>query len=264
MTPRLPPSERRRIRHDRLTGIGAVLLVLAIAGVFVWALTGMTRWTRTALEEARADDPGDMTGAAPVVVGPLPERPVASPSPSAPAAMPEPHAPPPPAGAADSANPGDPSAPGAPPRLTAAPRRLAIPVDGVSPDELHPSFDEPRGSRPHEAIDIMAPHGTPVRAVADGRVAKLFTSDAGGLTVYQFDRDERIAYYYAHLHRYRDGLAEGAMLERGELLGYVGTSGNAAEDAPHLHFAVFVLGPEKRWWEGRAIDPYPLLRGSPR
>lgn len=250
MTHRPPPSDRRRIRHDLLTGIGAVLLVVAMAGVFVWALTGMTRWARSALEDARADDPGDMAGAAPPVVGPLPDRPVVSP--------------PPPAGAADAANPGDPSARAAPPRLTAAPPRLAIPVDGVSPDDLHPSFDEPRGSRPHEAIDIMAPRGTPVRAVADGRVARLFMSDAGGLTVYQFDREERLAYYYAHLHRYRDGLAEGTMLERGDLLGYVGTSGNAAEDAPHLHFAVFVLGPEKRWWEGRAIDPYPLLRVAPR
>lgn len=139
-----------------------------------------------------------------------------------------------------------------------------MPVDGVAPDALYPSFDEARGERAHEAIDIMAPRGTPVRAVADGRIARLFTSEAGGLTIYQFDRDERLAYYYAHLDRYQPGLAEGDAIRQGDLLAYVGSTGNASDDAPHLHFAVFVLGPEKRWWEGRPIDPYPLLGGTAR
>lgn len=138
---------------------------------------------------------------------------------------------------------------------------LLIPVDGVGPDDLYSSFAEPRNTRPHEAIDIMAPRGTPVRAVADGRIAKLFTSEPGGLTIYQFDRDERVAYYYAHLDRYEAGVAEGLEVRRGDLIGYVGSTGNASDDAPHLHFAVLVLGPEKRWWEGQPIDPYPLLGG---
>lgn len=113
----------------------------------------------------------------------------------------------------------------------------------------------------HDAIDIMAPRGTPVRAVADGTVEKLFTSEAGGLTLYQFEPTGRYAYYYAHLDRYAPGLAEGDTLRQGQLVGYVGSTGNASDDAPHLHFAIFLLGPEKRWWEGTAINPYPLLGG---
>ena len=103
----------------------------------------------------------------------------------------------------------------------------------------------------------MAPRGTPVLAVADGRVVKRFSSKPGGLTVYQFDREETFAYYYAHLDGYAPGVREGTQLTRGDVVGYVGSTGNARPDAPHLHFAIFVLGPEKRWWEGTAINPYP-------
>ena len=106
----------------------------------------------------------------------------------------------------------------------------------------------------------MAPRGTPVVAVDDGKVVKLFNSKPGGLTVYQFDPDEKLAYYYAHLDRYAPGLAEGTVVKRGDVIGYVGSTGNANPDAPHLHFAVFVLGPEKRWWQGTPINPYPLLK----
>ena len=105
----------------------------------------------------------------------------------------------------------------------------------------------------------MAPTGTPVIAVSDGKVVKLFKSVPGGLTVYQFDPTEKFAYYYAHLDRYASGVVEGRELKRGDPVGYVGHSGNASPAAPHLHFAIFVLGPEKRWWEGTAINPYPLL-----
>lgn len=141
-------------------------------------------------------------------------------------------------------------------------RQLTIPVQGVAAGALVASFASPRGggSRPHEALDIMAPTGTPVLAVDDGRVAKLFTSESGGLTIYQFDPSGGVAYYYAHLDRYAPGLAEGAGVRRGQVLGYVGTSGNADPQAPHLHFAIFRLGPERRWWEGDPIDPYVVLR----
>ena len=135
-------------------------------------------------------------------------------------------------------------------------RRLAIPVEGVRAADLRNTFDEGRNGHRHEAIDIAAPRGTRVLAVDDGRLVKLFTSVPGGLTVYQFDPDERFAYYYAHLDRYADGLREGMALRRGDLIGYVGTTGNAAADAPHLHFAVFRLGPEKQWWKGEAVDPF--------
>ena len=140
---------------------------------------------------------------------------------------------------------------------------LLLPVVGIQPGELVDTFNQTRGStRIHEALDIMAPRGREVVAVADGKLVKLFNSKQGGLTVYQYDPTERFAYYYAHLDRYAPGLVEGKLLKRGELIGTVGSTGNANPATPHLHFAIFELGPEKRWWEGRPINPYPLLRGS--
>jgi murein DD-endopeptidase MepM/ murein hydrolase activator NlpD len=109
-------------------------------------------------------------------------------------------------------------------------------------------------------MDIMAPRGTPVVASVDGRIVKLFTSAAGGLTIYQFDADEQYCYYYAHLDGYAPDLTEGQIVTRGQVLGFVGTTGNAAPDAPHLHFAIHRLGPEKRWWEGEPLDPLTFLR----
>ena len=138
-------------------------------------------------------------------------------------------------------------------------RHLSMPVQGMRADQLMPSFKQVRGTRPHEAIDILAARGTPIVAVEDGKVAKLFTSKAGGLTVYQFDPASRYAYYYAHLDRYEEGLADGQSLRRGQVIGYVGSTGNADPKAPHLHFAIFRLGPDRRWWQGTAIDPYPVF-----
>jgi murein DD-endopeptidase MepM/ murein hydrolase activator NlpD len=148
-------------------------------------------------------------------------------------------------------------------RQALAGRHLAMPVQGVAARSLVDNFDEGRGGHKHEAIDILAPRGTPVVAVDDGRVARLFRSAAGGITVYQFDRDEKFVYYYAHLDRYASGLKEGAMLKRGEALGEVGTTGNAPRNTPHLHFTIFRMGPEKRWWKGTAINPYPFLTAGP-
>ena len=108
---------------------------------------------------------------------------------------------------------------------------------------------------------MLAPRNTPVLAVEDGKIAKLFTSKQGGLTIYQFDPTETYAYYYAHLERYADGLKEGMVLRRGQVVGYVGTSGNAYRAGPHLHFAIFRLTPEKRWWDGAPINPFPVLGG---
>jgi peptidoglycan LD-endopeptidase LytH len=142
-----------------------------------------------------------------------------------------------------------------------AERDLEIPVRGVKAEALVRSFDQARGgNRQHEAIDILAPRDTPVVAVEDGRIARLFNSKAGGITIYQFDPAERFCYYYAHLERYADGLAEGQRVKKGQVIGYVGVSGNAPKDTPHLHFAVFRLGPTKRWWEGTPIDPFDVLR----
>lgn len=146
----------------------------------------------------------------------------------------------------------------------ASPAGLMIPVQGKAPSELSDTFTDARsGGRVHDAIDIMAARGTPVVAVQDGDVVKLFTSALGGTTLYQFDGSRTHAYYYAHLDRYAPGIAEGSHLTRGQVLGYVGSTGNASPDAPHLHFAVMVLGPDKRWWQGDAINPYPLLTKQP-
>jgi peptidoglycan LD-endopeptidase LytH len=139
---------------------------------------------------------------------------------------------------------------------------LLIPVAGVAPPALQPSFDDARGggSRRHQAIDILAPRGTPVLAARDGRIVKLFTSAAGGLTIYQFDPEERYCYYYAHLDSYSPNLNEGQWVRRGEVLGYVGTTGNASPETPHLHFAIYKLGADKEWWDGEPVDPFPALR----
>jgi murein DD-endopeptidase MepM/ murein hydrolase activator NlpD len=145
-----------------------------------------------------------------------------------------------------------------------ASRRLLIPVEGVSARQLVDTYEDRRGEKSHEAIDIAAPRGTPVVAVDDGRIAKLFTSVPGGLTVYQFDPGQRVAYYYAHLDRYAEGLREGSAVRRGEVIGYVGSTGNAAPDAPHLHFAIFLLGPERQWWKGVPLNPYPFLANITR
>lgn len=140
-------------------------------------------------------------------------------------------------------------------------RDLEIPVEGVTAGQLTRSFADMRGAaRRHEAIDILAPRNTPVRAVEDGVIARLFQSKAGGITIYQFDPTERYCYYYAHLERYADGLREGGRVRQGQVIGYVGTTGNAPKDTPHLHFAVFRLTAEKRWWEGTPIDPFDVLR----
>ena len=140
-------------------------------------------------------------------------------------------------------------------------RHLQVPVSGVDPDKLVRSYHDARsGGREHEALDILAPRGTPVVAVEDGTVAKLFDSKAGGLTLYQFDPGKQYAYYYAHLDRYADGIKEGDRLRRGQVIGFVGTTGNAPKDTPHLHFAVFRLTADKHWWEGTPIDPYDILK----
>ena len=142
-------------------------------------------------------------------------------------------------------------------------RNLLLPVKGVKPSELVDTFTQARSAgRVHDAIDIMAPRGTPVLATNDGHVVKLFTSVRGGLTVYQFDPQDRVIYYYAHLDRYVPDLAEGQALHRGDIIGFVGSTGNASADAPHLHFEIEMLGPKKEWWHGTSINPYGRFAGQ--
>ena len=138
-------------------------------------------------------------------------------------------------------------------------RHLRLPLDDVKVGDLKGDFNEKRPGHAHEAVDMLAPRNTPIHAVDDGTIAKLFLSKAGGRTIYQFDPTGRFCYYYAHLERYATGIVEGKQLKRGDVIGYVGTSGNAPPGTPHLHFSVFVLGPEKRWWQGTAVDPYLIF-----
>ena len=139
---------------------------------------------------------------------------------------------------------------------------LLIPVQGVKASDLRDTFTQARsGGRRHDAIDILAPRGTPVIAAVDGTIRKLFVSGAGGLTIYEFDAAQRRVYYYAHLDSYAS-FHEGDPVRRGDVIGYVGTTGNAPANTPHLHFAVEDLPPTKEWWKGSAINPYPLLSAS--
>lgn len=142
---------------------------------------------------------------------------------------------------------------------------MLIPVRGVPADQLVDTFAQARagGSRIHDAIDIMAPSGTPVLAAVGGRVEKLFTSQEGGQTIYIRTRDGRTMTYYAHLSAYAPGLVEGRQVQAGEVIGAVGATGNADPAASHLHFAVFATMPQARWDEGKPINPYPLLRTGP-
>lgn len=180
-------------------------------------------------------------------------------SPAPPTALPENNSTPmpPPAPSASAAN--APEITQAVPLNSAA---LLIPVAGVRPEQLRDTFQEARSQgRSHDAIDIPAARGTPVLAAADGRIIKFFNSERGGITIYQLSTDEKLVYYYAHLERYADGLAEGHFARRGEVIAYVGDTGNAGPGNYHLHFSVATISDPKRYWTGTNINPYPLLIG---
>ncbi len=137
---------------------------------------------------------------------------------------------------------------------------LTLPVAGISVDALQDSFDALReGGRVHHAIDIMAPRGTPVLAADDGRVLRLSSNTLGGITAYTIDRTGQFVYYYAHLEGYKPGLVAGNLLTKGDTIGYVGTTGDAPDNLPHLHFQILRMPPDGRYWEGEAIDPFPLF-----
>lgn len=170
------------------------------------------------------------------------------------------------------APPTDPAAP-APEELPAAPVpgpdfssfvgrvNLIIPVTGVRPEQLIDTFGDARSEgRLHDAIDIAAPAGTPVLAAADGRIVKLWQSERGGTTIYQFGQNQEVLFYYAHLAGYAPGLAEGNNVRQGDVIAYVGDTGNAGTGNYHLHFSIAVVSDPRRYWEGININPYPLLR----
>ena len=142
---------------------------------------------------------------------------------------------------------------------------LIIPVAGVRPEQLIDTFDDARSEgRVHDAIDIVAPAGTPVLAATEGKILKLFQSERGGTTIYQLSTDEKTVYYYAHLQRYADNLTEGSFVRQGDTIAYVGDTGNAGAGNYHLHFSIAAVSDPKRYWEGTNINPYPLLRSTVR
>jgi murein DD-endopeptidase MepM/ murein hydrolase activator NlpD len=136
---------------------------------------------------------------------------------------------------------------------------IGLPIEGLTAAEVRDTFSEVHSGHPHEAIDLISPKGTPVHAVVSGTIRKLFLSKPGGNTIYEFDDAGVYCYYYAHLDRYTDGLREGMRVNRGGVIGFVGSTGNADPGSPHLHFAIFELGQEKQWWKGKAVNPYPAL-----
>jgi peptidoglycan LD-endopeptidase LytH len=223
---------------------GALAAVLAGVVIGTWfrpAPTTHTTHTTPAASETMPPAPATVRSSAPVL------PPAAEPAPNT------------------DATPTTPATSASPPEVSDLPRlrarSLALPVGGVSAAQLSDTYTQARAAgSPHEAIDIMAPRGTPVLAVEDGPVAKLFLSKPGGITLYQFDPDSHYAYYYAHLDRYAEGVTEGVMLRKGQVIGYVGSTGNASPDAPHLHFAIFKLGPEKQWWRGTPLNPFLVWR----
>lgn len=144
-----------------------------------------------------------------------------------------------------------------------AQRHPIVPISGIAAAKLPDTFNELRGgTHKHEALDILAPRGTPVHSADDGTVIKMFTSKAGGLTVYVTGPAQHFVYYYAHLNAYANGLAEGQVLRKGDVLGYVGTTGNADPNVPHLHFAIARTDNVKEWWKGEPIDPTTVLQAA--
>jgi len=235
---------------------GRVLLGLAIAiaslAAVVWALQRRPRFDESQLSV------GDRRG--PINSGANQFSPIteASISPTVETASPSPNAPQ--------------SAPTLPPQSgpTPAPApspigfigrlNLIIPVMGVRPDQLQDTFTAARSEgRVHDAIDIPAPAGTPVVAAVDGEIIKLFQSERGGTTVYQLSTDKKLIFYYAHLQRYAEGLLAGKFVRQGDIIGYVGDTGNAGPGNYHLHFSISIIADPKRYWEGSNINPYPLL-----
>jgi murein DD-endopeptidase MepM/ murein hydrolase activator NlpD len=155
-----------------------------------------------------------------------------------------------------------PASPGEQPRESFVGQvNLVIPVVGVKPEQLLDTFADARSEgRSHDAIDIGAPAGTPVVAALEGEIVKLFQSDKGGITIYQLSPDKKLVFYYAHLQRYADGILEGKYVRQGEVIGYVGDTGNAGAGNYHLHFSIATITDPKRHWDGTNINPYPLLK----
>jgi murein DD-endopeptidase MepM/ murein hydrolase activator NlpD len=261
-----PSPAARQIARQRALIVILFLVVVALVAALVWALnsrygaTPVTPITQPppTVEPTATPTPTPPPSPSPSVSPTLEASPSASPSispdvspsPNAsatPAASPSPQATRTPAG-------GSPSNSNAP---------LLVPVAGVRAEQLTDTYTQSRSEgRAHNAIDIMAAKGTPVLAAADGTVVRLFQSDKGGTTLYVRGTDNRTIYYYAHLDRYAEGIAENKFVRRGDVIAYVGDTGNAGAGNFHLHFAIWTTDDPKRYFDGANVNPYPLLTGK--
>jgi peptidoglycan LD-endopeptidase LytH len=141
-------------------------------------------------------------------------------------------------------------------------RQMIVPVAGADMTRVEDSFNDPRdGERVHRAIDILAPRGTPILSADDGRIVRMTTSTLGGISMYTVDPEQRIVYYYAHMDRYNDAMTTGKAISKGDTLGFVGTTGNAPKNTPHLHFQVMRWPADGKYWNGEPIDPFEFLGG---
>lgn len=243
-------SPRGRVLIGLLIGIALLVAIVA----FLQRRFGYYRVSIDDHAPTPASSPLDIANPSPESSSTLvPETPLPSISP-----MPETYAAsptPPPAYSA--------STPVAPPIGFVGTVKLIVPVVGVKPNQLVDTFADARSDgRVHDAIDIPAAQGTPVVSAADGHITRLFQSELGGTTIYQLSTDRKLIFYYAHLQSYADGLSEGKFVRQGEVVGYVGDTGNAGPGNYHLHFSIAVVSDPKRYWEGTNINPYPLLRSQ--
>jgi murein DD-endopeptidase MepM/ murein hydrolase activator NlpD len=229
-------------RHPRTRTLLASVAILAAIATLVARLSRMSKDRPNVVTWAQSQSPG---------ASPTTHLPAQAPNDSA-AVLPAQPA------IIPSQNKTSPTVPGGTSSSTAS---LIIPVAGVRPEQLRDTFSESRSEgRIHDAIDIPAPRGTPVIAAAGGPIVKLFQSERGGTTIYQLSVDGKLVYYYAHLDRYAEGLAEGHFAKQGETIAYVGDSGNAGPGNYHLHFSIAEISNPKDFWHGVNINPYPLLR----
>jgi murein DD-endopeptidase MepM/ murein hydrolase activator NlpD len=233
------------------------LRVLLIAVVVVAGLAVLIWWrTRHAASGPPATNFNYESAATPS----LANSPATSPTPAAPVIAPSPAAP----SFEETPTPQNDQASSSPPPLNnsfVGTLKLIIPVAGVKPNQLVDTFTDARSEgRIHDAIDIPAPAGTPVLAAADGEIVKLFPSERGGTTIYQLSSDRKLVFYYAHLQGYADSLVVGKVVKQGDVIAYVGDTGNAGVGNFHLHFSISIVPDPKRYWEGTNINPYPLLR----
>ncbi|MFN2511771.1 MAG: peptidoglycan DD-metalloendopeptidase family protein [Pyrinomonadaceae bacterium] len=243
-------SARGRVFLGLLIGIGLLVAIVA----FLQRRSGYYRSSIDDHPPTASSSPLDISNRSPESSPtPVPEmpQPSISPLPEAYGASPTPS----PANAT--------SSPVAPPIGFVGTLRLIVPVAGVQPNQLLDTFADSRSDgRVHDAIDIPAAQGTPVFAAADGQITRLFQSELGGITIYQLSTDKKLTFYYAHLQRYADGLSDGKFVRQGEVIGYVGDTGNAGVGNFHLHFSIAVVSDPNRHWEGTNINPYPLLRNQ--